>query len=104
MNIFELNVVTTPLGGAIGAIIAAKNQTLLARGGIAVMGLIAGIGIYFFFLWLISLTMKAGEKEPVQTKMKYLEGPILFCLLMVLITLPLVTAWGIHSIVEVILK
>ncbi len=104
MNIFELNVIATPLAGAIGAMTATKGQSSWTSVVCTVLGLLAGIAIYFGYMGLMALAGKAAGKNPDGTQNLDRAGPILSLLLIPMIVMPIVTAWGVHRIALAVLK
>ena len=104
MNIFELNVIATPLAGAIGAMTAAKGQSAWTSGVCTLLGLLAGIGIYVGYIGIMTLAGRAAGRNPDGTPNVDRASPVLSLLLIPLIVLPIVTAWGVSYAVYAILK
>jgi hypothetical protein len=106
MNIFELNVVASPVGGLVGGLSAAKGMSGVSTALAIGAGVVVGVGLYFGVLGAGWVTAKiAGVEKPTNRKSLDKAGTILsIVVLLPMLVMPFISAWTAHLLVEALFR
>jgi hypothetical protein len=102
MNIFELNVLASPIGGIVGGIAAAKglSSTWVAIAGIIGFGVGAVLYPMVFLVTMGLAKMTVDLSRPPAKQIDVLE----LVLILPIIGMPFISAWMAHWIVGLVLR
>jgi hypothetical protein len=99
MNIFELNILASPVGGLLGGIAACRDQGAAKLAVSAVGGAAIGIGLYFGLVGLGVLVEKIANRGLPQSEKKLDRAGFIFgvVVLFPMIALPFLSAFIANS-------
>ena len=106
MNIFELNIVASPLGGILGGLAAAKGMSGSLTAFAAVTGLVVGVVLYFGLFGAGWLAAKIAGVEKSQNDNDLDKAGLIFCIVVMIpmLVLPIISAWTAHLLVGFLIK
>ena len=101
MNVFELNLVASPVAGLVGGLIAAKEIAAASSAVAGGIGLGVGVGLYFgTFAFCLVAGKITGAATPREWKsLRWLASTTSLLILLPMLVLPILSAITAHWIV-----
>jgi len=95
MNLFELNILASPVGGLIGAIAASRDHGVAQNAVAAVGGIIIGIGLYFGLVGFGILVEKIANRGIPQSERRLDRAGVILGIVVLLpmVALPFLSAF-----------
>lgn len=84
MNLFELNVLASPVGGLIGGVVASADRSAAFKIGAAVGGIVIGVALYFGIIGLAVLVEKIANRGMAQNNKRLDRAGAIFGIIVLL--------------------